>query len=104
MSLTSISIPSTVGYIYNNAFSECINLSSISIPESVETIAESTFIACFRLSSISCPAIDIGHGAFAVCCSLEEATFTYLDVESVQNLITNEQIFEGINYALDPDG
>ena len=74
------------------------------MPNSVESIAGYAFSECYSLSSISCPAIDIAYNAFAWCVSIESATFTALDAGSVQNLITNQGIFEGINYTLSPDG
>ena len=56
------------------------------------------------MSSISCHATDVGYGAFWFCASIENATFAALNAESVQGLITNQSIFEGINYTLGPDG
>ena len=102
--LANVVLPTNITSIPENTFSQCISLTNISIPSTVETIADQAFTTCFRLSSISCPATDIGYNAFLFCASIESATFTALDAESVQNLITNNNIFEGINYTLDPDG
>jgi len=74
------------------------------MPNSVESIAGNAFVACYSLSSILCPAIDIAPFAFAYCVSIESAVFTSLDANSVQISITNDSIFEGINYTLSPEG
>lgn len=102
--LVNVVLPTNITSIPESTFADCYSLTSISIPSTVETIADYAFNNCFKLSSISCPATDIGYNAFAFCISIESATFTVLDAESVQGLITSNNIFEGINFTLDPDG
>ena len=54
--LSSITIPSTVTEIQNNAFAGCTNLNSIIIPENVKTIGDNVFKSCDNLNSIICKA------------------------------------------------
>lgn len=66
MPLKSITIPSSVERIGNNAFNMCTNLTNIHIPSSVKYIGEDAFYGC-KMSSIIIPenVIKIGAGAFS---------------------------------------
>ena len=74
-SLTSITIPSSVTTIGNQAF-ERANLTSVTIPNSVTTIGYSAFRGCSRLTSVTIPnsVTTIGEGAFYLCGSLTSVT------------------------------
>ena len=50
--LTSITIPSSVSSIGDNAFRYCSSLTSITIPNSVTSIGSSAFSSCRGLTSI----------------------------------------------------
>ena len=72
-SLTSITIPSSVTTIGNQAF-ERANLTSVTIPNSVTTIGDYAFDGCKSLTSITIPnsVTEIGYWAFGGCCNLKE--------------------------------
>ena len=69
--LTAIEIPDGVVSIGAGAFSKCHSLTTIVIPESVTTIGDEAFYYCDGLTSISIPdGVEIGNDAFARCSSL----------------------------------
>ena len=55
---SSITIPNSVTYIRNEAFSGCSNLTSVSIPNSVKSIGERAFSDCSNLTAIN---VDSGN-------------------------------------------
>jgi len=67
--ITSITIPSGVVSIGNDAFAGCANLTSVTIPDSVTHIGHRAFIGCQNLSAF--PNLNgvthIGDSAFAHC-------------------------------------
>ena len=90
-SLTSISIPNSVTYIGNHAFSSC-SLTSISIPNSVTYIGDYAFFACSLKSvTISNSVTSIGEGAFQGCSSLTSITIpnsvTFIGNEAFEDCI-----------------
>ena len=76
--LTSITIPSSVTTIGNNAFESCTSLTNVIIPEGVTKIGDQAFQGCSKLTSITIPSsvTYIGEGAFNGCSKLTSATFT----------------------------
>ncbi len=74
--VTHFSIPNSVTYIGNDAFSEFDNLTSITIPNSVKSIGNWAFYECKKLNSISIPnsVTSIGKGALCNCRNLESIT------------------------------
>ncbi len=70
-SLISITIPSSVTSISGSAFDYC-SLSSITIPEGIAFIFNGTFMSCYSLTSVTIPegVTFIGDGAFSGCYSL----------------------------------
>ena len=72
VSLESIMLPSSVTSIGNGAFGDC-SLKSITIPSSVTSIGDRTFGDCLLLASIVIPSsvTSIGESAFSGCSSLE---------------------------------
>lgn len=64
--MASITIPSTVTSIGNQAFWKCTNLTSFTIPSSVTSIGHSAFSGCTGLTSITIPSsvTKIGSSAF----------------------------------------
>lgn len=70
--ISSISLPNSLTYIGEGAFSSCADLTSVSIPDSVTTIDESAFYECNSLTSVSIGdnVTYIGDSAFHSCTSL----------------------------------
>ncbi len=69
----SVSIPSTVSAIWENAFSGCDSLEEIVIPEQVTSILPSTFYDCTALKRVTLPSRlgSIRSYAFYGCSALE---------------------------------
>ena len=70
--LLSVSLPNTIRFIDESAFSSCSNLQSIVIPEKVTRLKRSTFAFCSSLVSITLPQSlkHIESYAFENCTSL----------------------------------
>lgn len=87
--LVSISLPSSIQYIGNNAFNGCTNLRDVNINlmESLQTIGEKAFYGCTALESIVIPEEiqSIGNGAFNYCKNL-----TYLSLPTGLKNIPDE--------------
>ncbi|MDD4110817.1 MAG: leucine-rich repeat protein, partial [Clostridia bacterium] len=71
--IESISIPSSIVYIGENAFWNCKKLTSIIIPDSVQTIGKNTFGGCTVLTEITLPFIGASIDA-----TESEAVFGYV--------------------------
>ena len=65
--IASLTIPSTVESIGDNAVYNCYRLTELRIPEGVKHIGENAFMACYALTTVSLPStlLSIGDGAFA---------------------------------------
>ena len=74
--ITSITIPSSVSQIQNNAFANCTDLISIEIPNTVTHIGYNAFYNCTSLTSLVIPAsvTNIEGSAFANCSGLTSLT------------------------------
>ncbi|GAB6390639.1 MAG: leucine-rich repeat domain-containing protein [Treponematales bacterium] len=74
--ITSISIPSSVTSIENDAFSACAGLTSVTIPDSVTSIGSGAFFYCTKLTSITIGngVTSIGGSAFSYCTGLTSIT------------------------------
>lgn len=70
--LNSITLPSSIKSIGNEAFQQCW-FEEIIIPEGVETIGNEAFFYCRQLKSLSLPSTlkTIGRNAFGYCTSLQ---------------------------------
>ncbi|MCL2013532.1 MAG: leucine-rich repeat protein [Oscillospiraceae bacterium] len=76
--LTSVTIPSSVISIGHSAFRGCAWLTSITIPNSVTSIGEYAFSGCIWLTSVVIPdsVTSLGQYAFSDCTWLESATLS----------------------------
>lgn len=74
----SYTIPNSVVFIGNKAFSGCSNLISINIPTSVTSIGMSAFYGCSGLTSVIIPnsVTSIGMSAFGSCINLKRITLS----------------------------
>ena len=74
--LTNMTIPSSVTWISGEAFSGCSGLTSLVIPSSVTSIGESAFSGCSGLTSLTIPSsvTSIDNYAFEGCSSLTSLT------------------------------
>lgn len=70
----SVSIPSSVEYIYDYAFNGCSMLTTINIPNSVTGIGKSAFMSCISLTNMSLGSSlrIIDNRAFFGCTNLEK--------------------------------
>lgn len=68
-SLKSITLPSTISLIEQNAFNSCVGLSYINFPSSLTTVAEGSFCGCRNLASvfITSNLTTVKLGAFLNC-------------------------------------
>lgn len=66
VSLTSISIPKTIGAIKKDTFNSCTSLQIVKLSEGIESIGDFAFAFCHHLDSISIPSSvkSIGKDAF----------------------------------------
>ena len=72
----SVSIPNTIEYIGENAFTSCDNLTSVEIPDSVKTIANSSFNQCINLTTVTLGnSVELIDG-FCDCDKIETITIT----------------------------
>ena len=74
--MTSLTIPSSVTSIGENAFHDCSGLTSLVIPSSVTSIGESAFSGCSGLTSLTIPSsvTSIDRSAFSGCSGLTSLT------------------------------
>ena len=72
----SVTIPSSVTSIGQNAFQNCYSLQSVSIPSGVKSIGQDAFSSCYSLQSVSIPSsvTKISGGAFRGCYNLQSVT------------------------------
>lgn len=84
--ITSVSLPSSLKLISNNAFNGCTKLEKISIPNNVTTIGDSAFVDCVSLKSINIPQgiTVIEYKTFMGCESLTSITLPST-IESIGN-------------------
>ena len=73
-SLDSITLPSTVIDIGNDAFNGCSNLREVILNDGLKKIGEQAFYNCSSLESIKLPStlVEIGSDAFESCSDLRE--------------------------------
>ena len=74
--VTSVSLPDSLRYICDNAFSSCEYLKAITIPENVEKIGDCAFAECKNLEQVVLQEglIRIGEGSFNCCEKLQSVT------------------------------
>lgn len=73
-SLKSITIPESVRYVGNEAFSGCAGLEDVILKDGIENIGSCAFYRCERLETITVPGsvANIGKEAFNYCTALRE--------------------------------
>ncbi|MBO6118638.1 MAG: leucine-rich repeat protein [Bacteroidales bacterium] len=62
--ITKIEIPSSVTFIGENAFANCIGLTSVTIPENVDTIERYVFPECTNLDTLNYNAVNASCGSY----------------------------------------
>lgn len=77
--LKTITIPTGVTSIPNNAFYTCNTLDTINIPSSVRTIGQSAFYGCSKLKSVLLPKLiqTIPNQCFYMCSSLSAVSIPF---------------------------
>ena len=79
---SSVTLPSSLVTIEDEAFADCTSLTSVTFPTSLQTIGANAFTGCSSLVSVTIPSAtysssgvtSIGKGAFSACTSLESMT------------------------------
>ncbi len=71
--IRSVSCPSGIEVIGDEAFSGCIRLSDVTLSEGIQSISAKAFDGCTALTSVTLPetVTNIGHAAFNNCKKLE---------------------------------
>ena len=95
-SLSSVTIPDSVGWIWESAFENCNHLTSIDIPDSVTNIRGSAFKYCTGLTSvhIGSGVTFIGQDAFRYCTNLTGIT---IDAVTPPSLSSSGGVFDNTN-------
>ena len=111
--LTQITIPESVKYIGNNAFSSCTGLTSVSFGNNVEIIGESAFYSCTGLKSLVLPKNlkTIKYNAFGRCENITSVEFfdkleilgnsAFSDCGSIESIVLPEGVKTIGNNAFD---
>lgn len=70
--LRALTIPDSITYIGDYAFSNCRNLTSITLPDSVTNVSVGAFYGCISLSSVTLNEniTEIGNSAFQSCSAI----------------------------------
>lgn len=95
--ITSVSLPSRVKKIYDNAFSGCINLSSINLPSGLNEIGQNAF-AGSGITDLTIPnsVNELGSNAFGGCALLEDVIIgdgvQVIKATSFQNCVLLESV------------
>ncbi len=89
--LESVSVPSTVGGIYDEAFSGCSNLSSVTLSEGLRLISERAFCNCDKLEEIHLPdtVTTISSYAFYSCDMLSKVALS-ANLEFIEDFTFSE--------------
>ena len=78
--LVSVTIPSTVTTIENEAFNYCTNLKTVRLTSGLQKIGSNAFKNCISLSEITLPdtLTTIGDSAFSCCYDLKQVRLLYI--------------------------
>lgn len=95
LNVKSITIPNSVTYIGEEAFSACKSLESITIPNSITTIEDATFHGCSSLTSITIPnsVTTIGSKVFFNCSALNSIVISDNITKFGEDVFTNTEWF-----------
>lgn len=74
--ISSVTLPDSIKYIGNNAFSDCAEMKSISLPTGLEKIGNCAFAGCAALTAVEIPPTvkELGYGAFSDCTAITDVT------------------------------
>ena len=105
-SLVSVNMPNSMEFIGDNAFCRCTSLKVIVIPNSVTTIGTAAFWGCDSLSSviISNAVMHIGKEAFGACKSLVNITIPNSIVSIGEDVFEECEALEKIYVAKESKG
>ena len=100
--MNSISMPSSLTSIGNEAFSDCANLASVNLPSSLTAIGNEAFCNCTNLASVSMPSSlqSIGSRAFvntALKNLIIPSRMTEIGAEAFSNLPLLEVNIQGVS-------
>ena len=89
--ITSVSLPNTIRFIDDYAFSNCAFLNTIVLPNSLESIGQYAFLDCRSLSTIIIPELitTIGRSTFGGCSNLISVTLSSNLKEIGENAFSN---------------
>ncbi|MCD8306261.1 MAG: leucine-rich repeat domain-containing protein, partial [Prevotella sp.] len=100
---TSITLPTTITSIGNNAFNMCTNLTEMTIPEGVTSIGDGAFSGCTAIKTISLPSTltSIGTKEFSKCTAMTDLTCLATTAPTLPTVSQASQSpFNGISQAI----
>ncbi|MCD7713784.1 MAG: leucine-rich repeat domain-containing protein, partial [Prevotella sp.] len=100
---TSITLPTTITSIGNNAFNMCTNLTEMTIPEGVTSIGDGAFSGCTAIKTISLPSTltSIGTKEFSKCTAMTDLTCQATTAPTLPTVSQASQSpFNGITQAI----
>ena len=104
--IVSLELPSTITYVFDYAFANCVNLESVNIPDNryFKTLGDYVFSGCTALANVYIPSnlTSLSVGLFSGCTSLENYTigdkietigeFAFADCSSLLNVVFGTKV------------